>query len=342
MTDEVNKALRPVGIQLVNANISEIEEEKRTGAIGYLEAREKKKLSQAISQSEVDMAEAKKLQDIETMQRRADTRRQVALLEKEATLVENEQRQRIAESLAQLVVIEAESKKREMLAKIESDTSALLRDQELQKAVETAKQERELVKIRAEHLTKTQVHAEQIRIDADAHLYKTNQEAEAKLTVAKKLAEGDYYTMTQEAEGKLTLVKKEVEGKALRYKIDADGTLQLALSKAQGILAKLAAEGKGMKQVAEFSSDPSIVQLYLLLKNGTPVEIAKAQAEGLKNLSPKIWNFSSTNGSGSGSSQNNLNTGALVNDLMKAFPAGLQMLEDYNLLSKKEVQKHVD
>ena len=122
-------------------------------------------------------------------------------------------------------------KKRELLAKIETDTAALLRDQERQKAVEAAKQERELIKLRANELTQTQVRSEQVHVDADALLYK----------------------MTQEAEAKLIAVKKEAEGQALRYKTEADGKLQISLSEAEGEHKKLEAEGLGMAEVAKFS-----------------------------------------------------------------------------------------
>ena len=240
---KVEQALKTIGVRILNANVAEIEEEKRPGGvIGYLEAREKKKLMQAISESEINIAEAKKTQDIETTMRKTETRKQVAFLEREATLAENEQKQKIAESNALLAQIMAEAKRKEMVAKIEADKAALLREQELQKNVETANQERELVRTRGEKLTQTQVQAEQIRIDADAHLYKTNQEAEAKFQ----------------------LVKKAAEGKALEYKTQADGNLQLALSEAQGILEKLASEGKGMGQVAQFSTDVDLVKLHLL------------------------------------------------------------------------------
>jgi hypothetical protein len=259
----------------------------------------------SISESEINIAEAKKTQDIETTKRKTETRRQVALLEREATLAENEQKQKIAESNALLAQITAEAQRKEMVANIEAKKAAMLREQELQKNVETANQERELVRTRGEKLTQTQVQAEQIRIDADAHLYKMNQEAEAKFQ----------------------LVKKAAEGKALEYKTQADGSLQLALSEAQGILEKLASEGKGMGQIAQFSNDVDLVKLHLLLKTGTPVEIAKAHAEALKNLNPRIWNFTS-----GGKESDGITT---VQGLLKLLPGGLEMLKDYNLLSKK-------
>jgi len=306
---KVEEALRTVGVRILNANIAEIEEEKRPGGvIGYLEAREKKKLMQAISESEINVADAKKQQDIETTLRKSETRQRVATLEREAMLAENEQKQKIAESNARLAVIQAESKKKEMVAKVEADKAALLREQELQKFVESANQERELVRTRAEKLTQTQVQAEQIRINADAHLYKVNQEAEAKFQ----------------------LVKKEAEGKALEYKTQADGTLQLALSEAQGIFEKLASEGKGMGQIAQFSDDVDLVKLHLLLKTGTPVELARAHAEALKNLNPKIWNFTTT---APGSSSSSAST---LKEFMNVFPAGLQMLQEYNVLPKSQ------
>jgi len=136
--------------------------------------------------------------------------------------------------------------------------------------------------------------------------------------------------VNQEAEAKFQLVKKEAEGKALEYKTQADGTLQLALSEAQGIFEKLASEGKGMGQIAQFSNDVDLVKLHLLLKTGTPVELARAHAEALKNLNPKIWNFTTT---APGSSSSSAST---LKEFMNVFPAGLQMLQEYNVLPKSQ------
>ena len=57
------------------------------------------------------------------------------------------------------------------------------------------------------------------------------------------------------------------------------------------------------------------------------MEIAKAHAEGLRNLNPKIWNFTS-----GGKESDSI---ATVQGLMKLLPGGLEMLKEYNLLSKK-------
>ena len=64
-----------------NANIAELIEKKRAGHMGYLEARERRKLSDAVQQSEIDVAEAKRMGDTGKMEKEAQTRQRVAVLQ---------------------------------------------------------------------------------------------------------------------------------------------------------------------------------------------------------------------------------------------------------------------
>lgn len=65
---------------MVNANIAELRETDRKGQIGYLQARERRKLANAVQQSEVDVAEATRVGDVGKKERERDTRVQVSAL----------------------------------------------------------------------------------------------------------------------------------------------------------------------------------------------------------------------------------------------------------------------
>jgi uncharacterized membrane protein YqiK len=49
--DKIQLSMLPFGVRINNANIAELQEEKRSGQMGYLEARERKKLSETVQQS---------------------------------------------------------------------------------------------------------------------------------------------------------------------------------------------------------------------------------------------------------------------------------------------------
>lgn len=91
VTANIQKSLLPLGVRVTNANIAELKEKERTGQMGYLKARERKKLADAVERSEIDVKD-----------READRRQNVALLEAKTITSENEQAQIVAESRAKL------------------------------------------------------------------------------------------------------------------------------------------------------------------------------------------------------------------------------------------------
>ena len=81
VVENVQDVLLQYGVRVGNANIAELIEKKRAGHMGYLEARERRKLSDAVQQSEIDVAEAKRMGDTGKMEKEAQTRQRVAVLQ---------------------------------------------------------------------------------------------------------------------------------------------------------------------------------------------------------------------------------------------------------------------
>jgi flotillin len=81
----VQQKLDAMGIEVVNANIAELRETERKGQMGYLQARERRKLEQAIQQSEIDVADAKRDGDIGKKERERDTRTSLASMDAAAS-----------------------------------------------------------------------------------------------------------------------------------------------------------------------------------------------------------------------------------------------------------------
>ena len=67
----------------------------------------------------------------------------------------------------------------------------------------------------------------------------------------------------------------------------------------------------------------------MLLKHNTPEKLALAQAQAMQGMNPKFFVTSASNTS----------TGHLINDLMKAFPVGLEILENYGFSGARVAKK---
>lgn len=152
--DEVQSVLWQFGIIINTANIAKIQEDERAnGEMGYLKARERKKLTEAIQQSEVDVGEATKRGNIGKKQREAATRQEIAALESETQLKENEAQQKITISKADLDVVEAKEKKRAKIQLIEAEAETNKIQKQLQAEVELIKAVQQLESLRATELT---------------------------------------------------------------------------------------------------------------------------------------------------------------------------------------------
>ena len=123
--EQAQLVLNQYGIRINTANIAEIQEDDRGhDEMGYLKARERKKLTEAVQQSEIDVGEATKLGNIGKKERESETRRRVAFLESETKTQENTAMEQIALSQADLAVASAGAKRRSDISLIEANSAA--------------------------------------------------------------------------------------------------------------------------------------------------------------------------------------------------------------------------
>ncbi len=114
----IREQLHQFGMEIYNANIEELRDAEGSK---FFENKRQKKLAEVENQAKVDISEAKKRGDVGSKEREVETRKRVAEFEKEAIEVENTNRERIAESNATLRVIQAESMRKENLARVEAE-----------------------------------------------------------------------------------------------------------------------------------------------------------------------------------------------------------------------------
>jgi len=174
------------------------------------------------------------------------------------------------------------------LTKIQATRNAEAKDAELQRDVEVQRAQTELERRRATDLVHAKIERESAQQKADAKfyaenknadglLYKQRQDAEAKFLGTVKGADALLYQQTQEAEASYYSATKEAEASFFARKKEAEGITEMA--KAYAHMASVLGGPQGLLQ-------------YMMLQNNTYEKLAKANAQAINGLQPKItvWN----------------------------------------------------
>ncbi len=255
--EDLNKGF---GLHIYNANIQEMKDYDANNK--YFEYRKQRAIETANFEAKVDVARAQREGETGMKEQQRDTRIRVAEMEKQATVVENQQQQDVAQSNALLKKIQEESRLMEQLATINANNESKKREEEMMRDVEERRAERELETLRANDLNKSKVSAERMIVEA-------NGEAES----IQRLAHANF----------------------IKAQKEADGALYKSQKCAEGIEAMLNAQAAGLANLLDCGAQPDIIKFYLGLEKGLPQELTRLQAEGLRDMKPQvsIWNTGS-------------------------------------------------
>lgn len=256
--EKINKIIGELGLKAYNANIAELRDLDKNNR--YFEEQKLRALERVNQEARVAVASATKDGEIGEKAERTETRKQVSELERNATVVENENLRGIEESKKNLEVAKAEFDRELKVARAISAAQAESKNLELQKEIEEKRNLQLTAELRAKNFTAAAINAEVTIKQAEAKASAIVIEADAQLQAKIKLAEGDLQVKLKEAEGIKAIRKAEAEG------------LSDLLFAAQGDITGL-------------------VQYSLVQKEMLPKLVAE-QAKGLQGLNPKIniWN----------------------------------------------------
>ncbi|TGO88903.1 hypothetical protein BPOR_0135g00090 [Botrytis porri] len=158
---------------------------------------------------------------------------------------------------------------------------------------------------------------------ADAKMYSEKQAALAKANTEQKSADAKVYSEQKAADAKaykekaraefeLYSEQKAAEAKAYRIKLEAEANFIAESRAAEAALLRQQKEAAGMSAMAVAYADmskamggPQGLMQYLMIERGTYQDLAKANAEAVRGLNPKmtIWNTGAqAGGNGEGSS----------------------------------------
>jgi len=276
VSEAVAVELEKIGLAVINVNIKDIEDES-----GYLKALGRKAAAEAINQANIDVSEQERTGQIGVAERQRDQRKAVSAANAAAIIGEQtalrDQRQQVANLDAQAVQTETEANARkaafnasqhvaEAEARSKAESAARSADGQIRVAEQKAQREAEEAKALRE----------QSRLKAEVVV---PAEAARNQVVIQSDAEKQLKTLVAEGEANAILLKMKAEAEGIRLILDAK-------AKGYGSLIQAAAQ------------DPQAATTLLVIEKLT--EVARIQAEAIKNLPLEkviVWD---SGGSGSG------------------------------------------
>jgi len=296
----VEEELKKFGLRIWNANIKELSD---TEGNNYFSNMKQKTLQQANAFATIEIAESKKNSQIGIKERESTTRQKNAELETQAITIENETKQKIAESQAQLDVKNAETMRIGEMARISA-----------QKDIEIAKIELMEQSLRNRELSQAKVNAE----------------------VLIKKNEGDKRAIEIESDAKLYAAKQDSEAKKLK----ADAELYFQQKNAEGIQAIYESQAKGLQQMLNsLNGDTSVLLKIRGIDTKLYETLAKEASNAVQGMQPKIniWNT----GNQSDKSISNILSG-IVSGIPPMLDA-LQSQTDISFSKKSEsLKNHIE
>ncbi|MBN1555039.1 MAG: flotillin family protein [Phycisphaerae bacterium] len=209
VNEAVSMELEKIGLQVINVNIRDIQDES-----GYIKALGRKAAAEAINQANIDVAEQEKTGETGVAERKRDTRvavaaanatadigeatanrdkrQKVAGLEAEAVEAETQANAKKAAYNANQNVAEQQARQRSESASREADGAVRVAQENAQKKAEDARALREQSRLNAEMIVPANAEKQRVVINADAQKEQAIRiaEGQAQATIAKMSAEG--------------------------------------------------------------------------------------------------------------------------------------------------------
>jgi len=211
VASNVGNELKKIGLQLINVNVTDIQDES-----GYIEALGKEAAAKAINDAKMSVAEKNRDGSIGEANARKDQRIQVSSADAFAKVGESEAEAQAIEgaNLAAIKVAESNAERRQKEAefmklataseKIQA-AKALEESYVAEKEAEQARAAKELATAEADEIVKAEIAKRKVEIDSEA-------EAERIRRIAKGNADAIYMQKEAEAKGMLEILNRQAQG----------------------------------------------------------------------------------------------------------------------------------
>ncbi|KAK8134222.1 hypothetical protein PG984_006234 [Apiospora sp. TS-2023a] len=275
------------GLKIYNANVKELKD-----AVGsnYFQSLSQKAHEGATNQARIDVADAQLRGNVGEAQRHGQQERDIAKINAETAVAKTDRDVERANAIANLETKKTLLDRDVEISKIEATRATQSRDEDLKREVEVKRAAAELERLRATDVVKASIQRESAQQAADAKAYQVTADAKASYDKSVRTTDASAYK-----------TRTDAEAWSHAAITNADAKLQKELKEAQGMVAKAEAYGK----MAQAFGGPQGLLSYMMIEKGTYVELAKANADAIQGLQPKIsvWNTGAEAGTGGDSAQ---------------------------------------
>lgn len=262
ITEGVDVELHKVGLHLINANITDIQD-----ASGYINALGQEAAARAINDAKIKVADETRRGEIGKATSEKDQAVQVASSRAMAIEGQNEAQIKIAESEARLKVKQAEAKKQSEVAQKVQEASTLEEAYAAEKLAEMKRAELEKAKQEASIIVSAEIHKREreVQAEASAQVLKLEEKGRAEALIIQREAEAEAIRKLAEGEAQALLLKKRAEGEGIEMvgKGEAAAAEAVLLGKAHGFMQIVQAAGNSQNASSLLITEqlPTIVQL---------------------------------------------------------------------------------
>ncbi|KAK3348566.1 hypothetical protein B0H65DRAFT_423780 [Neurospora tetraspora] len=322
----IQSELDQFGLKIYNANVKEL---KDAPGSTYFASLSQKAHEGATNQARIDVAEAQLRGNVGTQKRKGEEAREIAKIQgeqdRELAKIQAETQVQKTERDIEKATAEAVLKTRKVeldrdvqIAGIQAARKTEAEDEDLKREVQIKRAAAEMERLRATDVVKASIAREAKQQAADARAYEIEKEAQANFEKDKQATEATayktkvgvdvkVYQIEAEAKANFEKAKQHTEAGVYETKVGADAQSYAAIKLADAELQQKLRAAEGMSAMAEayakmshaFGGPQGLLQ-YMMIEKGTYVELAKANAEAIRGLQPKIsvWNTGAEAGSG--------------------------------------------
>ncbi|KAL3421503.1 SPFH domain/Band 7 family protein [Phlyctema vagabunda] len=351
VSKNIETELKQFGLKIYNANVKELGDAPGST---YFASQAKKAHEGASNQADVDVAEAQRMGKVGTAQRRGQQERDIAKINAETAVAKTIRDSERAKAESEFATAKTGFDRDVNIAQIEATRRTEERDEELRKAVEVRRAQTELERLRASDVVKATILRESKQQAADAKNYEAQAQSNAEFYSEQKAADAhayktqiltdtSFYTEQKNADWNAYKEQKAAEAAAFRVTTAAEANFLAASKEAEAQLVRQEKEAAGLTamataygHLAQAFGGPAGLMQYMMIEKGVYQSLARANADAVRGLNPKmtIWNTGAQAGSGSESSTSSGQGGIdSIRNLYQMLPPLMSTIHDQTGMS---------
>ncbi|KAK4149471.1 Flotillin-like protein 1 [Chaetomidium leptoderma] len=329
----IKSELDQLGLYIYNANVKELKDAPNSI---YFESLSRKAHEGATNQARIDVAEAQLRGNVGETQRKGEQEREIAKIHAETAVQKTERDIERASAEAVLATRKTELNRDVEISRIQAIRKTETQDEELKREVQIKRAAAEMERLRASDVVKATIARESKQQAADAAAYEIEAEAKADYEKQRQNAEAGVYKTKVDTDAAAYKTKQDAEAWSYAAVKNADANLQTKLREAEGMAAIADAYSK---MSAAFGGPAGLLQ-YMMIEKGTYVELAKANAEAIRGLQPKIsvWNTGAEAGADAGAGAGGQSSTATMRNIYQMLPPLMSTINEQTGITLPEWQ----